>query len=64
MGLGFIGFGLIGKRHVLDFKDQPEAEVVAVAEVARAAAAMKAWRLAAGMPADTPTFGLCSTIAG
>ena len=25
VGLGFIGFGLIGKRHVLDFKDQPDA---------------------------------------
>ena len=23
VGLGFIGFGLIGKRHVLDFRDQP-----------------------------------------
>src|SRR3954469_17015770 len=33
--LGFIGFGLIGKRHVLDFRDQPDAELVAVAEVHR-----------------------------
>ena len=33
VGLGFIGFGLIGKRHVLDFKDQPDADVVGVAEV-------------------------------
>ena len=33
VGLGFIGFGLIGKRHVLDFKDQPDAGVVGVAEV-------------------------------
>ncbi len=41
VGLGFIGFGLIGKRHVLDFKDQPDAEVVAMAE-RTAAAAMKA----------------------
>jgi predicted dehydrogenase len=31
--LGFIGFGLIGKRHVLDFRDQPDAELAAVAEV-------------------------------
>ena len=23
VGLGFIGFGLIGKRHVLDFQEQP-----------------------------------------
>jgi predicted dehydrogenase len=35
VGLGFIGFGLIGKRHVLDFRDQPDAEIVAVAEVHR-----------------------------
>src|ERR1017187_1919032 len=33
VGLGFIGFGLIGKRHVLDFKDQPDAGIVAIAEV-------------------------------
>ena len=32
VGLGFIGFGLIGKRHVLDFKDLPDAAMVAVAE--------------------------------
>ena len=32
VGLGFIGFGLIGKRHVLDFRDQPDAKIVAVAE--------------------------------
>jgi predicted dehydrogenase len=35
VGLGFIGFGLIGKRHVLDFRDQADAEIVAVAEVHR-----------------------------
>ena len=33
VGLGFIGFGLIGKRHVLDFKDQADAGIVAIAEV-------------------------------
>jgi predicted dehydrogenase len=32
VGVGFIGFGLIGKRHVLDFKEQPDANLVAVAE--------------------------------
>ncbi len=31
--LGFIGFGLIGKRHVLDFKARPDVDLVAVAEV-------------------------------
>jgi hypothetical protein len=24
LGIGFIGYGLIGKRHVLDFKEQPD----------------------------------------
>jgi predicted dehydrogenase len=33
IGVGFIGYGLIGKRHVLDFKEQPDVEPVAVAEV-------------------------------
>jgi predicted dehydrogenase len=33
IGIGFIGYGLIGKRHVLDFKEQPDANLVAVAEV-------------------------------
>ncbi len=35
VALGFIGFGLIGKRHVLDFRDQPGANMAAVAEVHR-----------------------------
>ena len=32
IGVGFIGFGLIGKRHVLDFQAQPDVNLVAVAE--------------------------------
>jgi predicted dehydrogenase len=36
VGLGFIGFGLIGKRHVLDFRAQPDVNMAAVAEVYRA----------------------------
>jgi predicted dehydrogenase len=32
VGVGFIGFGLIGKRHVLDFKEEKDATLVAVAE--------------------------------
>src|SRR5579884_3137003 len=35
VGVGFIGYGLIGKRHVLDFQEQPDADLVAVAEVHR-----------------------------
>jgi predicted dehydrogenase len=35
VGLGFIGFGLIGKRHVIDFRDQPGTAMAAVAEVHR-----------------------------
>jgi predicted dehydrogenase len=33
VGLGFIGFGLIGKRHVLDFREQRDARIAALAEV-------------------------------
>jgi predicted dehydrogenase len=32
VGIGFIGFGLVGKQHVLDFRRQPDANLVAVAE--------------------------------
>ena len=32
VGVGFIGFGLIGERHVLDFKDLPDVDPIAVAE--------------------------------
>jgi len=35
VGVGFIGYGLIGKRHVLDFKERPDVDMVAVAEVHR-----------------------------
>jgi predicted dehydrogenase len=35
VGIGFIGFGLIGKRHVLTFKDLKSAHPVAVAEAHR-----------------------------
>jgi predicted dehydrogenase len=35
VGIGFIGFGLIGKRHVLDFKAEPDADIRALAEVHR-----------------------------
>jgi predicted dehydrogenase len=35
VALGFIGFGLIGKRHVLDFKSRSDTELVAIAEVHR-----------------------------
>src|SRR4051812_4494224 len=35
IGVGFIGFGLIGKRHVLDFQAQEDANLVAVAETHR-----------------------------
>jgi predicted dehydrogenase len=35
IGVGFIGYGLIGKRHVIDFKEQPDVSMVAVADVHR-----------------------------
>jgi predicted dehydrogenase len=33
VGIGLIGYGLIGARHVEDFKKQPDAELVAVSDV-------------------------------
>jgi predicted dehydrogenase len=35
VGIGFIGYGLIGKRHVLDFKEQPDVNLAAVTETHR-----------------------------
>lgn len=35
IGVGFIGFGLIGKRHVLDFQAQPDVRCVAVCDAHR-----------------------------
>ena len=35
IGLGFIGYGLIGKRHLLDFQQEPDTRIVGVAEVHR-----------------------------
>jgi len=35
VGVGFIGYGLIGKRHVLDFQEEKDADLVAVAEAHR-----------------------------
>jgi predicted dehydrogenase len=35
IGVGFIGYGLIGKRHVIDFQEQPDVDIVAVSDVHR-----------------------------
>jgi predicted dehydrogenase len=35
IGIGFIGYGLIGKRHVLDFQAQPDVRMTAIAETHR-----------------------------
>ncbi len=35
VGVGFIGYGLIGKRHVLDFQEQKDVDLIAVAEAHR-----------------------------
>jgi predicted dehydrogenase len=35
IGVGFIGYGLIGKRHVLDFQEEKDADLVAIAEAHR-----------------------------
>ncbi len=53
VGLGFIGFGLIGKRHVLDFQGFPDVDLVAVAEVHKGRLA----EAAALMGAKTREFG-------
>jgi len=62
VGLGFIGFGLIGKRHVLDFRAQADASLVALAEVHRGRLEEGA-ALCAATHGSTPTFELCSRIA-
>jgi predicted dehydrogenase len=33
IGIGFIGYGLIGKRHVADFKREPDVDLAAVCDV-------------------------------
>jgi predicted dehydrogenase len=53
VGLGFIGFGLIGKRHVLDFQGFPGVDLVAVAEVHKG----RLEEAAALMGAKTRKFG-------
>jgi predicted dehydrogenase len=35
VGVGFVGYGLIGKRHVLDFQAEKDVDLVGVAEVHR-----------------------------
>ena len=35
VSVGFIGYGLIGKRHVLDFQAQPDVRLAAIAEAHR-----------------------------
>ena len=32
IGVGFVGYGLIGKRHVIDFQEQPDVDMLGVAE--------------------------------
>ena len=33
VGVGFMGYGLIGAQHVYDFKRQPDADLVAMSDV-------------------------------
>jgi predicted dehydrogenase len=35
IGVGFVGYGLIGKRHVIDFREQPDVAMAAVSDVHR-----------------------------
>ncbi len=48
--VGFIGIGLIGKRHLLDFMAQPDVEVAAIAEVSRRRGSTTAWPARGGSP--------------
>jgi hypothetical protein len=32
INVGFLGYGLIGKRRLLEFREQPDVHIVAVAE--------------------------------
>ena len=61
VGLGFIGFGLIGKRHVLDFQEQPDANLVAVAEVHRGRLDEAAALIGGSVRKATAISGGCST---
>ena len=63
VGLGFIGFGLIGKRHVLDFRDQPDAADRRPSPRSTAAGATRPSRSRAARPADYGDFRACSTTA-
>ena len=62
VSLGFIGFGLIGKRHVLDFRDQPDVNMAAVAEVHRGRRD-EAGALMGGSARAHGDFRRCSTTA-
>ncbi|MFO0954026.1 MAG: Gfo/Idh/MocA family oxidoreductase [Isosphaeraceae bacterium] len=55
VAVGFIGFGLIGKRHVLDFRADPGADLVAVAEV-HEGRRNEAAELMGGSPRRYPDF--------
>ena len=55
IGLGLIGFGLIGKRHLLDFKDQQDAQILAISE-AHSGRRDEAVALAGGSPRGCADF--------
>ena len=63
VGVGFIGFGLIGKRHVLDFQSEPDVDLVAVAEVHRGRLDEAAAPDRRRRPQVTATSAGCSTTA-
>ena len=61
VGVGFIGYGLIGKRHVLDFQEQPDVRLVAVAEAHRGRLDEAQALIGGGSARATPTSASCST---
>ena len=58
--VGLIGHGLIGTRHLIDFKAQPDVEIVAVSELATRGSTRPRQR-GGERPRSTRTSASCST---
>ena len=60
IGVGLIGFGLIGRFHLAALKEQPDVQVTAVCDVHRGRVAAAA-EMAGGNAASTAISANCST---
>ena len=54
--VGFVGIGLIGKRHLLDFMAQPDVEVAAISEVSATRGWPREWRPRGARPSGYKDF--------